>query len=451
MTSVSVSRRPCRTLRWRAVGVIRYVRPEAPPERADDRGLVLRSEPSRDRDPADVLIVGGGVVGCFVAFFLAMRAPELRVTVVEPDPSYRTASTPRAASAIRTQFNLGINVAMSLFGWEFYARAEEHLSVDGSPIDIGLTDCPYLVLSGADGTDRMRAAAAVQNGRGAAVDLLDVDALTTRVPWLRTDGIGAATLGLRSEGWIDPVVTLHLLRAKVASMGVEFVQGAVAVLERSGDRIVRAVLDDGTTISPGTVVNAAGAKAARVAATAGVEIPVESRKRTAFVFSVARPVAGFTNLVDPTFGSRGVYARPFGEDYLAVTSPDVVDDLDTDDLEPDLHLFEEVVRPALSRRVRGFEHMTLQRAWAGHYEITTLDQNALIGSDAGCSNLVMACGFSGHGVMHAPAAGRGVAELILDGGYSSLDLSPFTVGRVADGRPLDDVQASEHRRSSAGV
>lgn len=134
-----------------------------------------------------------------------------------------------------------------------------------------------------------------------------------------------------------------------------------------------------------------------------------------------------------------------------MTSPDVVDDLDTDELEPDLYLFSEIVRPALSRRVRGFEQITMRRAWAGHYEINTLDQNALIGVLPERRNFVMVCGFSGHGVMHAPAAGRGVAELILDGGYRSLDLSPLSVERITQGRRLDDVQASEHRSTSAGV
>src|ERR1700712_1174956 len=88
---------------------------------------------------ADVVIVGGGIIGCFAAYFLALRAPELQIVVIEPDPLYRTASTPRAASALRTQFNLGVNVAMSLFGWDFFAAASQTLSVDGRSVDIGMT------------------------------------------------------------------------------------------------------------------------------------------------------------------------------------------------------------------------------------------------------------------------------------------------------------------------
>jgi FAD-dependent oxidoreductase domain-containing protein 1 len=398
-----------------------------------------------------VVIVGGGIIGCFVAYFLVERAPDLKVVVIEPDPSYRTASTPRAASALRAQFNLGVNVAMSLFGWDFFAAAGQGLSVGGSSVDIGMNACPYLILSGADGSDRMKAAAASQNANGANVAFLDTSDLADRVPWLRTDGVSAATLGEGREGWIDPMLTLQAVRAKVISMGVDFVETAVRAMDVVGNKVVRVHLESGDVVSPGVVVNAAGAKAASVAAMADVILPVESRKRTAFVFSVEHPVVGFTNLVDPTFGSRGVYARPFGDDYLAVTSPDVADDVHTGSLQPDVHLFEHIIRPALTRRVRGFEKMTLQRSWAGHYEISTLDQNAFIGAPVDRSNFIMAAGFSGHGVMHAPATGRGIAELIIDGAYRSIDLAPLAVDRIARNEPLDDIQASEHRIGTAGV
>lgn len=136
---------------------------------------------------------------------------------------------------------------------------------------------------------------------------------------------------------------------------------------------------------------------------ASVPLPIEARKRSAFVCRCANPPAGFTNLVDPTFANRGIYARPYHADFLAVTSPAPAVDHHTDDMAADLRLFHDIIRPGLARRVVGFEDIQLVDAWAGHDEIDTFDQNGVIGRHPEIQNFVLACGLSGHGVMHAPA------------------------------------------------
>jgi FAD-dependent oxidoreductase domain-containing protein 1 len=211
------------------------------------------------------------------------------------------------------------------------------------------------------------------------------------------------------------------------------------------------VLDDASALQADHVVICAGAWSAAIARTAGIDLPIEARKRTAFVFRARQGPKEFTNLVDPTFRQRGVYARPYRGDYLAVTSPDPANDVASVDYEPDLALFDAVVKPALERRVFGFERMELVRAWAGHYEMNTFDQNAIIGPHPALTNLHFACGFSGHGVMHAPAVGRALAERLTFGTYQHADLNPFRFERLAEGLPLDDVQASEYRQTGAGV
>jgi FAD-dependent oxidoreductase domain-containing protein 1 len=377
--------------------------------------------------------------------------PCTAVVVLEPDPSYARASTPRSASAIRTQFHLGANVTLSRFGYNFYRRPEEYLSVNGEPVDLNFEDCPYLVLAAPEGVSRLRNAQVQQVKHGAQVSFLTVEALVEHLPWLRPDGIGAGTLGAGGEGWFDPRRALAALRRKATSLGVTFLPHRAVAMDIGSGRVERVHLDDGNSLEVDSVVNAAGAQAGRIAALAGVVLPVESRKRTAFVFHADAPPTGFVNLVEPLPDGRGMYVRPYKAGFMAVTSPHPAQDPETVNLDVDQTLFEEVLRPALARRVRGFERVTLVDAWAGHYELNTFDQNAVIGPHPDIRNLVFACGLSGHGVMHAPGIGRGVAELLLGGRYTTLDLSTFRFERLLEGVRLDDVQPSEQREHAAGI
>ena len=405
----------------------------------------------RDDLDRDIVIIGGGIVGSSIAYHLATRDLGRRVMVLEPDHTYARSSTTRSAAAIRTQFNLGINVEMSRFGHEFYSAASAQLSLDGELVDLQFEDCPYLVLAAPEGMARMQAAHERQRSSGADVDLLLSAQDFARIRWLKTDGIGAATLGRNGEGWLEPRRALHALRRRSESLGVAYVPERAAGFTLHAGRITRVLLGNGTALAVDTVVNAAGAQAAHVAAMVAIPLPIEARKRSAFVFRTATPPAHFTNLVDPTFAGRGIYARPFRGDFLAVTSPAPAVDHHTSDLSADLTLFHDIVRPGLAKRVEGFERIELVEAWAGHYEMNTFDQNGVIGPHPDVRNFVLACGFSGHGVMHAPAVGRGVCEWLTSGRYQTLDLTPFRFERIAENRPLDDIQPSEHRHTAAGV
>ena len=199
------------------------------------------------------------------------------------------------------------------------------------------------------------------------------------------------------------------------------------------------------------VLDAAGASAAEIARMVSLPIPVEGRKRTVHQFRPRRPVEGVPNVVDPTVAGRGMYLRPYKDAFMVVTAPPPERDPDTRDLEPDTELFDEILRDALARRVRGFEDVKVVGGWAGHYELNTYDQNALIGAHPEVEGFYLACGFSGHGVMHAPAAGRGIAELVTDGRYTTIDLTPFSVERIDRGERLDDIQPSEKRDQMAGI
>jgi FAD-dependent oxidoreductase domain-containing protein 1 len=388
------------------------------------------------REHAEVIVVGGGIVGSCVALFLAREATD--VVVVEKDPTYERSSTSRSAAAIRQQFRLGVNVAMSRFGHEFYSALG----------DVGFVPRGYLVLATHEAMPRLEAAHRNQLAHGAAVDLLDARGLRDRFPWIEGDDVAGATFGTDGEGWLDPVAALTKVRAGAAKRGATFVEGEVTAIDVDAGRVD---LADGRSLRCDHVVDAAGPGAASIAALAGVTIPVEPRKRTVCVFRSATRIDGFPHLVDPTVAGRGLYVRPYDDVYMAVIAPSPERDPATYDLEPDTYLFDEVIRDALARRVRGFEDAALVRAWAGHYEMNTFDQNALVGPHPDVDGFWLACGFSGHGFMHAPAAARGIAELIVRGRYESIDLSPFSPARIAEGRKLDDVQPSEVREEGAGI
>jgi glycine/D-amino acid oxidase-like deaminating enzyme len=197
------------------------------------------------------------------------------------------------------------------------------------------------------------------------------------------------------------------------------------------------LLDNGERLEAGTVVNAAGPNAGKVAAMAGLVLPVEPRKRSVFVFEARDRFDDMPLLVDPS----GVYVRPEGAMYITggAEPEDGEAAADPADFEPDWTLFEEVIWPTLATRIPAFEAIKPGRAWAGHYDFNTLDQNAVVGPHPEVGNFIFANGFSGHGLQQAPAVGKALAELIVHGRYRSIDCSAFGYSRVAEGRAFREL------------
>lgn len=376
----------------------------------------------------DAVVIGGGVIGSAVAMHLALGGAS--VSVVERDLSYATASSSLSASSIRQQFSQPVNIALSQYGIGFLRDAAEHLSVDGDGPALSLREPGYLYLASPAGVDVLRANHAVQRAAGVQVALLEPDALRARFPWLSTDGVALGSLGLDGEGWFDGPALAAAFRRKARALGVAWLHGEAVGLERDGARVSAVRLRDGARLPCGAVVNAAGPHARAVGAMAGVALPVEARRRCVFVFTCPDALPGCPLVID----TSGVWWRPEGDRFLAGWSPP--GDAEEFGLEVDHALFDDVIWPALARRVRAFERVRGAGAWAGHYEFNTFDQNGLLGVHPGVPNLYFANGFSGHGMQQAPGVGRGIAELVLHGAYRTLDLSALSVARVAAGRPL---------------
>ncbi|MGE0725316.1 MAG: NAD(P)/FAD-dependent oxidoreductase [Alphaproteobacteria bacterium] len=382
---------------------------------------------------ADVLIVGGGVVGSAVAHFLtADPAFQGKVVVVERDPTYATASTPRSAGSIRQQFSTPENIRMSQFGMAFLRAVDRHLGVDGERIDLGFRENGYLFLATEAGRGILEANHATQRAEDAAVALIEPAALRERFPWLSTEGIALGSFGTANEGWFDPNTLLQAFKRKARASGAAYLHDAVVAIERDGDRIVAARLASGARIACGTMVNAAGPSAGRVAAMAGIALPVTHRKRIVYVFDCREKFPAMPLVICP----NGVWVRPEGANYVCGTSPAEDDDPDCEDLEVDWRFWDDPVWPTIAERIPAFEAVKAINAWAGHYDFNTVDHNGIVGRHPEVANLVFANGFSGHGLQQSPATGRAVAELVVHGRFVTLDLSRFGYGRFAAGRPI---------------
>ncbi|RKP52132.1 NAD(P)/FAD-dependent oxidoreductase [Trinickia fusca] len=380
-----------------------------------------------------VVIVGGGVIGSAIAYFLRASDATVEVTVLERDPTYARASSALSAASIRQQFSTALSVQMSLYGIEFLRTIGERLAVEGNTPSIDLHEGGYLFLATPASEAILSENHALQTSLGAQIEYLPREALQAKFPWLHTGDLVAGTHGLSGEGWFDGYGLVQALRKKAQALGARFLATDATGVVRSGRRVQQVRTAAGDTLACDVMVNAAGPWARPIAQMLGIELPVFARRRSVFNVSSPAQLAACPLVVDPS----GVYFRPEGKTYICGTSPSA--DHDPDDLpldEVDYALFDDVIWPTLAHRVPQFEALRIEHAWSGYYEYNVLDQNAIIGYHPELENCVFANGFSGHGLQQGPATGRGVAELILHGRYESLDLSPLGFARVLEGRPL---------------
>jgi glycine/D-amino acid oxidase-like deaminating enzyme len=384
-------------------------------------------------DSYDVIIIGGGLTGCATAYFLAAGKFDGSVLVVERDPTYAHAPSARSAGGIRQQFSTPENIRIGLFGAEFIKNIDQYLSVDGDVPVVDFKERGYLILASPDTLSLMQENHAVQRQLGANIAYQTNDELTVRFPWLATKGLAGGFLGLANEGWLDPYSLLQAFRRKAISLGVTVITDEVTQLRRRKDRVSELALRSGGSLTPGVVLNAAGARdATGLAAQVGIQLPVEPRKRCVFVFECREEVGSTPHVILP----NGVAFRYEGKRYLAVVAPPPERDQPTTDFDIDYGIFDEIIWPALAERVPAFEAIKVTNAHSCHYDFNTLDENVILGHVPEVENFLVAAGFSGHGLMQSPAVGRALSELVLFGEYRTLDLARLGYERVLAGTPL---------------
>lgn len=385
----------------------------------------------------DVVIVGGAIMGSSAAWFLTNDPTfDGRVLVVERDPSYQFSSTAHTNSCMRQQFSAKLNVQISQFAADFVKNLPERIGDERVPKQV-IQNYGYMYLADNEAfAQALRDNQIVQLEAGAETEVLSPQEIKARYPFYDVQDIVLGSINRKDEGYWDGGTVFDWWRRSAKARGVEYIANEVVEITKNaaGTRVDSVTLASGDVIACGHLVNASGPRGARTAAMAGLELPVEPRKRFTWIFSAEKPLDQDLPLtIDPS----GVHFRQDGpKTYLAGCPADPDPAVDFDDFHMDHSRWENHVWPIIATRIPQFDAIKVVNEWAGHYAYNTFDQNAIIGPHTKVENFLFLNGFSGHGLQQSPAMGRGTAEWITYGGYRALDLSPFNYDRIAAGRPI---------------
>jgi glycine/D-amino acid oxidase-like deaminating enzyme len=378
---------------------------------------------------AEIVIVGGGIIGASIAYHLARKGAK-GVLLLERD-LLGDGSTAKCVGGIRAQFSTEINIRFSLESFQTWDHFYEIMESDLDFKRVG-----YLLLATTElEWAAFQSASDLQKKFGIPVELLSPQEIEHRWPYLRADDLRGGTF-CAWEGYAGPYEALSGFVRGARRGGVTILQGTeVTQILRNGDRVtgVRTCRGD---ISAPVVVNAAGPWAAEVGRMAGVEVPVRPYRRQLFL---TRP---FPQIPDPLpmviDFHQGWYVRREGAGLL-ISGPK--DDLPSFDLSMDYGCLEEVAEKSI-HRVPVLEQAEIEGGWAGSYEISP-DNHAILGEVAVLEGFFVASGFSGHGFQHSPAAGKVMAELIL-GEEPSIDISSLAPERFSEGQLIPEFLTAFH-------
>jgi len=380
----------------------------------------------------DVAVIGGGIVGSSVAYFLLRESLSLRICVVEPDPTYEFASTLRASGGCRVQFSGDENIEMSKFGIDFIKRFPDTMATKERPAPVDWVEGGYLFIVPPSQLPVLEASVRRQQAHGCVVELLSPTELKAKFPSMHVADLGAGAY-TPHDGWCDPNGLLWGFRRKAVELGATYLQAKVeaAGIDRVKARSI--TLSNGDHVRAEAFVNACGAWAGLVAEMFGMKLPISPMRRFEHYFTAGSPVERLPYVKDV---ARLAF-RSEGKGF----SGGLVDGREQRgfNFEVDHDYFERVVWPAVAERFPAFEGAKCHRTWSGLYEQNELDGNPVIGPwTNGLPNVYTVAGFSGHGMMHAPAAGRAIAELVVHGEYRTLDLARLGYPRIVANEPYTE-------------
>ena len=377
---------------------------------------------------ADAVIVGGGIVGSSIAYHLVAAGCK-NVLVIERETAQGKGSTGKSMGGVRAQFSTPVNIQMSLYSIPFYASFEERL---GYPCDYrpqGYLFCA----TNQKHIAYLRANCEKQVAMGLKnVRLVTGDEIRGLFPLLRGDDIVGGSF-CSTDGFVDPYSAMIGFMTWAADHGAALWKNATvtAIARRGGNFEVSTTRD---VVSTPAVVNCAGAWATEVASMADIDLPVEPLRR---MLVPTEPFDGFPHTAPMIIDmSNGFHFRPESRGFLlAWNDPEETPGYKTD-FEP---AFIEKILTRAADRVPVFENVAVnpKRAWAGLYEMTP-DHHPILGESPDVPGFFFANGFSGHGVMHAPATGKILSDLILTDKTDLIDAALLNFARFAEGRMIHE-------------
>jgi sarcosine oxidase, subunit beta len=374
----------------------------------------------------DVLIIGGGVIGCNIAYHLTQRGCR-NVVVVERN-TIGSGSTSKGVGGIRQQFSLASNIRLAMYSVDFFEHFHERLGLSPHEDGVDFKQVGYLfLLSTPEELAGFEQNAALQRQLGLPVEVLTPGQVANRWPWLNVSDLTGATY-CPTDGYGSPYKATQALAACARRQGAYFAEGTtISAITRKGARIVSVETNRGT-ISPGIVVGCAGAWSGELGRMAGVEIPVQPLRRMCFItepFDEIPHDAPMTIEMHDTF-----HFRPEESGFLFAASD--IHEPWSFNTEVNWDWLPTVIKDAV-KRVPAFARAHIHHGRAGLYE-TSPDHNAILGPIPEVENFFVATGFSGHGFMQSPAAGMVLSEFILDGQAHSIDVHDLGIERFSTGQ-----------------
>jgi len=379
----------------------------------------------------DVIIIGGGVMGCATAYYLLKNDPRLHVAILEMDPTYEKASTSLSDGNTRVQFNIKENIQMSQYGLEVLKTFAEEMEVEGVRPDPAFRQQGNLFVLDEASRDEGYDGWVLQSSLEGIVYWLTPEDVQREYPLYSLKDCVAGTLGVQ-DGTMSPLAVLLGYKKKAISLGAEFIQAEVTKILKNGNQVIGVRLASGEVLNSNVVMNAAGAWAPKVAKTAGVDLPIAPTKRQVTVIETN---ARLDKVLPLLFLPSGLYIIHEGAGMFTIGKSFPTDHVGYDDFTWERKTFENAIWPELVEYIPEFDRLKILRGWAGLYEVNTLDGNAILGEWPELKGFFMAGGFSGHGFQQCHAVGRYIAELIL-GNSPILDLSIFSPKRILENRPV---------------
>ena len=379
----------------------------------------------------DVVMVGGGVMGCAIAYYLLKADNRLNIALVERDLTYARASATLSDGNLRVQFNVKENIQMSQYGLEALARFTEEMAVYGDRPDVVFRQQGNLFILDEASREEAEQGLALQQSLGCQVEWLEPAEIKAHFPYYNPLNCVGGTYG-RQDGTMSPLAVLLGYKKKVISLGGHFVEAEAVELLKERNRILGVRLSSGERLTADVVVNTSGAWSPRITETIGVELPIKPIKRQVHIIETnLRP----EKILPALFLPGGLYCIHEGGGHFMCGKSLPDDPVGYDDFSWERSQFEEILWPELVEFIPAFDRLKVSRGWAGLYAMNMFDGNAILGEWPELKGLYLANGFSGHGFQQCHAVGRYIAELILDQ-PPTLDLAIFSPQRILENKPV---------------